>query len=246
MHRFAYLLLLLLVNSSPSNAENIGLLIMATGKYIQFVKPLVESAEQHFCNNHHVTYFVFTDGVYEGEENVETIYQSRLGWPYDTMMRFQVYYNNRNRFQDQDYLFACDADMLFVGDIGEEIFSDRVAITHPGYYNKPRKAFTYETNPLSLACIKANEGDKYFCGGFYGGTKEEFLTMSKINSKKIDKDLRKGIVALWHDESHLNRYFIDHPPTLVLSPSYCFPEGWVLPFEPKLMALNKNHAEMRK
>ena len=50
----------------------------------------------------------------------------------------------------------------------------------------------------------------------------------------------------WHHESHLNRYFIDNPPTIMLSPEYCYPENWDIPFKKRLLALDKNHEECRE
>lgn len=223
-------------------SANVGLLVMATGKYVAFVEPLVASANKHFCKNHHVTYFVFTDGETKPLPNVVYIYQPRLGWPYDTMMRFQVYYDNRDLLKGQDFLYACDADMLFVANVGDEIFGKRVATIHPGFYNQRG---SYETNPRSKACVWPNEGAYYFCGGFYGGIAAEFLQIAKVNAGNIAEDLSKGIIAVWHDESHWNRYCIDHKPTVVLSPSYCYPESWNLPFPKKLLALDKNHHEIR-
>ena len=61
----------------------------------------------------------------------------------------------------------------------------------------------------------------------------------------IYTDLGKNIIAVWHDESHLNRYFVDHKPTVILSPSYCYPESWKLPYKKRLLALDKNHAAIR-
>jgi histo-blood group ABO system transferase len=62
----------------------------------------------------------------------------------------------------------------------------------------------------------------------------------------IDEDLEKGIIAVWHDESHWNRYCIDNTPTTILSPSYCYPEGWNANYERKLLALDKDHATFRQ
>ncbi len=225
---------------------NVGLLVMATGKYVSFVPPLIQSAEKYFCRNHNVTYFVFTDGTLDPSVQdlpIVTIYQKRLGWPFDTMMRFHVYANSSEILSSQDFLFACDADMLFVGDVGDEILSERVATQHPGFVGRRG---SYETNPASKACIHNWEGEQYFAGGFYGGTTEEFLNISAINAANINEDLFRGIIAVWHDESHWNRYCVDHPPTLVLNPSYCYPESWDLPYPPKLVALDKNHDECRK
>jgi histo-blood group ABO system transferase len=60
----------------------------------------------------------------------------------------------------------------------------------------------------------------------------------------IDDDLRRGVVAAWHDESHWNRYLVDHPADVVLPPEYCCPESWPLPGR-KLLALEKDHAALR-
>lgn len=240
-----FLLFLPLISATAeekSASKNVGLLVVATGKYIGFVKPLVESAKRHFCQNHHVTYFVFTDQEFAPPENVVRIEQRRLGWPYDTLLRYQVYLDHWEQLKGQDYLFACDADMLFVDTVGDEILGQRVATLHPGFVGKKG---TYETNPRSKAYVRKKEGRYYFAGGFYGGERESFLHILKTNLAHIEKDLQQGIIAVWHDESHWNRYCIDYPPTLILNPSYCYPESWNLPYAKKLLALDKDHAAFR-
>jgi len=69
--------------------------------------------------------------------------------------------------------------------------------------------------------------------------------MAKEIKNRIDRDLKNNLIAQWHDESHLNRYFIDNCPSKILPPSYCYGEGMRLPFQKKLIALDKNHKEMR-
>lgn len=237
-----FLLLCFFVLNQPLFGDNVGLLIMATGKYISFVPPLIESAKQYFCNGHKVTYFVFTDGTLPPADDTVCIYQHRLGWPHDTMMRFEVYAMHKDILLSQDYLFACDADMRFVNEVGDEILGQHVATQHPGFVNKKG---SYETNPNSTAYVGPNEGQYYFAGGFYGGAASNVIKIAEKCSENIRIDLHNRIIAVWHDESHWNRYCIDHPPTVILSPSYCYPESWNLPYVKRLLALDKNHSEYR-
>lgn len=230
------------VNKGPCK---VGLCVVATGRYDTYAEKMIESARTYFCKNQEVTFFVFTDGNIKESKDVVKVYQKRLGWPYDTLKRFHVYEQHKEVFKDMDFLFATDADMLFTAPVGDEILSDRVATTHPGFFKDPKKG-SFETNKKSTAFVKKKEKKHYFAGGFYGGKKEEFLRFISTAKNQIDKDLKWDYIAVWHDESHLNRYFIDHPPTLILNPSYCYPESWDLPYEKKLVALDKNHAEMRK
>jgi histo-blood group ABO system transferase len=222
----------------------IGLLVIATNKYIKYTFPLWESAKTHFLTDHQVSMFVFTNmpDVPVGTNRVE---QPHMEWPKTTLLRNHIFLNNRSALEDMDYLFYSDADMLFVDKVGDEVLGSLVATLHPGFYNKSRSEFSYETRPESTAYIPPNEGVSYFAGGFCGGKKDEYLKMAETVMNNIDLDAQKGITAVWHDESHWNKYLTKNPPTIILSPSYCYQESASLPFKKRLLALDKNHAEMR-
>lgn len=231
--------------------SSVGLLIVATGKYIQWVQPLIDSADTFFLNDCKVTYFIFTDvqeylnqeKQFESTRQVKILSHKLLGWPHDTMMRPKVYYDYRDEYRGLDYLFALDADMLFVDTVGNEILGDLVATQHPGFVGRRG---TYETRSISTAYVRPHEGMCYFAGGFNGGSTEKYLALCKTVTDNIKKDLENNVIAIWHDESHINRYFIDNPPSIVLSPSYCYPESWHLPYRKRLLALDKNHAQVRE
>jgi histo-blood group ABO system transferase len=221
-----------------------AMLVIATNKYIRFVAPLWESAKKHFLKGHDVTMFVFTDAdsVPDGCVKVPHFHEP---WPGPTLHRYHTFLKARDQLLTQDYLYYSDADMLFVNSVGDEVIGDLVATIHPGFYNKPKTEFSYERRPESMAYIAPGHGSHYFAGGFNGGRAATFLRMAEEIKAWCDQDERKGIVPVWHDESFLQRFLIGNPPTVKLSPSYCFPEAWSLPFEKRLLALDKNHAEMR-
>ena len=225
--------------------KKIGLLIIATNKYVDFLQPLISSADEWFLKNQDVTYFIFSNRDVDLKTDRKFVVTNveHKEWPWMTLGRYKIFSNSSDVLSDMDYLYYCDADMRFVGEVGDEILSDRVATKHPGYYDRRG---TPETNPLSLACVYNNEYMEYFAGGFNGGSSEEYLKMSKHISNNIDIDYSSGIIAVWHDESHMNRYFINNSPTKILSPSYCYGESMNIPFEKKLLALDKNHNEIRK
>jgi hypothetical protein len=142
-----------------------------------------------------------------------------------------------------DYLFYSDIDMKFVDFCGPEILGSRVATQHPGYVGTEG---TPERDSRSKAYIPEGSKSQYFCGGFNGGSREEYLKMAKSCSQAIEEDFAKNIVAVWHDESHLNRYFFDHSPETILTPSYCFDpkqENLRGKHRPILYALHKTDRE---
>lgn len=225
-------------------AKKIGLCVMATGKYIAYIPRLLDSADIYFLPNHEVTYFVFTDSAFE-HAKTKTMYQEQMGWPYDSMMRFETYYKHKDLFADLDYVYAIDADMVFADAVGDEILSERVATVlsvHLFDVIKP-----YEANPLSTAYVHAQEGAYYFAGAFYGGSKDAFVHLIKTTMERIHIDLARGYIARCNDESHINRYFIDYKPTNILSPSYCHFDHWRSPYPKKIVAFDdKDYAVTRK
>lgn len=203
----------------------VGLLIIATNKYKVFLNRLVVSADKYFMPENDATYFIFTDEEntdIKSTRNLEIIKVEHRSWPWMTLGRYKIFTDNSEKIKEMDYVFYIDVDMLFVGRVDDSILSDRVATQHPGFAGQRG---TPDNNPKSLAFVSEDENMQYFAGGFNGGSAQEFLKMAQLLSKNIEIDYSRGIVALWHDESHLNRYFIDNPPTKILNHSYCCVEG---------------------
>lgn len=227
----------------------IALLTVATNKYTDFITKLYASADTYFCKNFDVTYLLFTNNTdFEVKSNRQILkhYIEHQTWPNITLKRYHTFIQYQSVLEQMDYVYYCDADMLFVDDVGSEIISDRVATIHPGFYNKTVENFSFENRPQSKAYIPINKNRKYvyYAGGFNGGKTQQFLNMANVIKSNVDLDSKNNVIARWHDESHMNYYFnIITQPTLELSPSYCYPESWNLPFHKKLLALDKKHKE---
>ena len=227
---------------------NVGLVVIATNKYIKFVGPLWESAKKHFMAGtpNVVRMFVFTN-MPEVPEGTTRIEHEHAPWPAPTLMRYHAFVKAKDVLSKMDYLYYCDADMRFEGPVGEEVLGELIATRHPGFWDKPRAFFeqSYERRPESAAYMPPGYGRAYYAGGFNGGRAVRFLEMAEQIKGWIDADLAKGIVAVWHDESHMNKYMAGNTPTVELTPAYCYQEELSLPFPRKLVALKKNHAEWR-
>ena len=228
-------------------------LYICTGKYELFWQGFYDSSEKFFLPHCKKDYFVFTDAkkIYqENAENVYKIYQDNLGWPGNTLFRYKIFLQRKEKFLNYDYIFFLNANMEFQSEIDESILpkSGLLVVQHPGYYNVECNKFPYDRNTKSLACIPKGIGDVYVCGGFNGGTSKAFLEMSETINYNTDRDFSNNIVARWHDESHINRYILNHSYK-ILSPAYAYPEGADLPFECNVKIRDKNkyggHAFLR-
>lgn len=219
--------------------------MVATGAYRRYAPPLWDSASRHFLPDAERRLIVFSDQRCE-LPGAEWVRHPHAPWPQPTLHRYQAYLRARRRFADCDHVFCIDADMLFVDRVGEEVLGELVATTHPGFFASTRAELPYERRTESRAFVAPHEGGRYFAGAFVGGRRERFLTLARAVAAMVDADEAAGLVAAWHDESYLNRYLASFPPTLALSPAYCAPQSWSLPFTPRLLALDKDHASERR
>ena len=218
---------------------HVAVLLIATGKYHVFVEPLIGSLKKHFLPGHDVRYILWSDRKMEADI---CLHHPHEPWPGPTLNRYKKFLSMRPLLEEFDYLYYMDVDMRAVGTIGDEILGDRVNVLHPYFVGKRG---TPETRIKSTAYISPRQPMRYFAGGFQGGSSACFLSMAESIHERIEIDKQNEITAVWHDESHLNRYLVSHPPTVVLSPSYCYPESQSMPYEKRLLALDKDHAKMR-
>ena len=167
-------------------------------------------------------------------------------WPFPTLKRFEYFLRAKEDLLKFDYVLFMNGNLIVKKEIYEaDIFpqnSEKLFVTlHPGFYSKTNKDFTYDRNPACSAYIPKGEGQFYFAGGFNGGLSLDFIKLMEILSDRINEDLSKGVIALWHDESQLNHYMYNYKENYkILSPAYLYPQGWKIPFECKILILDKN------
>lgn len=198
---------------------NKALIIVATGSYNDYTKSLIDSAKKNFpCY-----FYLFTDRPfdYEGTEDTTIIEIDHLGWPAMPLLRFQCLVEYFDFFKE-NYLFLIDAEAIINEPIEEDVLGYRVGTLHRNL-SRFKEEYNYERRVESTAYIPTEKGDNYYACGFVGGQKKEVKKLCEIISENIRIDINNGIRAIWGDESHLNKYFLDNRPSLVLPPSFMCP-----------------------
>ncbi|MGN7722716.1 family 6 glucosyltransferase [Chitinophaga sp. 22620] len=228
----------------------IALLYICTGKYKVFWDEFFTSSEQYFIPGAEKEYFVFTDATdlpYKDHPRVHVIAQEWLAWPYATLMRFHIFSRVEAQLENFEYIFFFNANAQFLRTVSAEEFlpgpehGGLTVVSSPGFHGQPVKNFPYEKkDKRSKAYMPPALRKIYVQGGVNGGTAAAYLALIRELKDNVQADLDKGIIAEWHDESHLNRYIAERRPK-VLSPAYIFPEERKdLPFEPVILIRDKN------
>lgn len=227
--------------------KRIAVLYICTGKYVVFWKEFYLSCKEKFLTKSHKEFFVFTDSesLYNEENDlcIHRIFQKNLGWPGNTLMRFDMFISQKERIKNFDYIFFINANAEFVCNVTEQEFlpdtEDIVVVQHPAFEKTDKYMFPYERRKKSTAYIPYCDGKEYVTGGVNGGTASAFLDMTEILANRINVDKKNGITAIWHDESHLNRYIAYCRSYKLLPPSNCYTEGYNLGYEPVILMRDK-------
>jgi hypothetical protein len=225
----------------------IGILYICTGRYRVFWKQFYRSCEKYFLPDYKKKYIVFTDAKKihsENNDNVYKYYQEKLDWPGNTLYRFETFLQAEADMADCDFIFFINSNSKFDSVIGDDILPNGindnglVVAQSPAFFLQKRSEFKYEKNPLSTAYIPNDKGTHYFIGGLNGGQTAAYLEMIKILCANTIKDLENNIIAVWHDESHINNYMIGKTPK-ILGYEYVSLDDWELPYKTRLLFLDK-------
>ncbi len=180
--------------------------------------------------------------------NISVIEIDSLKWPEATLLRYRLYSKHAHLF-NAEILCHIDADMLFLANpfnylTPNEWINGVALVSHPGYFRvqgsgtpfrQALKDFyrvvrigglgTWETRNQSTAYVKRKNRSVYVCGGSWMARHEEFIRLVSNLNSSTDADLLNGVVAKWHDESHLNRWASENRFTL-LNPSFCYDSSY--------------------
>lgn len=237
----------------------IGLLLVATGKYIKFVEPLIESVRKYFLLNHNITVYLFTDQpatYFQQTDRVQIVKYPipSYKFPFATLYRYRIFEQFQKEI-NEDFVFYSDVDMKFVARVGDEILQNTlVAVHHPGYFANQGWGSSNNSKD-SMSYLPVEKRKNYFAGGFQGGKRDLYIEAANILNARIQDDESRGVIAEWNDETHWNWLLNSgevNLPYIALTPEYCMVEqmnlrkAWgISHLKPKILALEKNHEEVR-
>ena len=226
----------------------IAILYICTGKYLDFWNGFFESANKFLLTKHNKHYYVFTDSLtIKNTDNITVINIPNQGFPLNSLNRYKYFSSIETQLSQFDYIYFFNSNMIFVNYINEEFFPDEnehngiLGILHPGYVKKDLKYYPYERNKNSTAFLPYNKNIdyNYFAGGINGGISRKFVDLIKLLNHNINLDLNNNIMAIYHDESHYNK-FLNSNKILILDETYCYPETLNYPKNIKILVLNKS------
>lgn len=237
---------------------NLSVVFIGTGKYLNFLPKWYESCEKYLVPTVKKQYYVFTDGeLNDPPENMIPYYLEHMSWPYITLLRFDTVLKASDYLSKSDWVLFLDADMLLVDEVTEkDLFTDKkyIGVHHPCHFlgmtphNKPPGSF--ETNPNSLACITDEDDTSvYFQGCLWGGKVPDVIDMMKELQRRTQDDLSRDVIAVWHDESQMNKFFCERREDVhVLESSFAYPEVFAqyCEFEPKIVHLAKDNSKYQR
>lgn len=230
----------------------IAFVTIATNRYVSMAQKLIDSIDVHAFPsdpNVEVTTLCFTNAPREfaARPHVKTFRINHIPFPLISLMRYQYYAEQTNIFATYDYVYHIDCDMVMVDKIDEEILGDRVCVLHPGFpsLNLSPDSLPFDRTDQMAASVPYGQGKAYFQNCLQGGKAAIFGAMCIDLRERIEADLKKNYVALWHDESYMNRYMVDHPPDVILTPIYAQPQSWPSFGPTKIIHTDKNHTQIR-
>uniref|UniRef100_A0A8C9PPR0 Alpha 1,3-galactosyltransferase 2 n=1 Tax=Spermophilus dauricus TaxID=99837 RepID=A0A8C9PPR0_SPEDA len=212
----------------------IGLTVFAVGRYLEkYLARFLESAEEHFMVGQRVVYYVFTErpaavprvALGPGRQmRVQYVVRERR-WQDVSMARMRTLHEalGGRLGREAHFVFCMDVDQHFSSAFGPEALAESVAQLHAWHYR-----CTPANTRASSSLLGINDHKEHRSSG--------------------QQDRERGLEALWHDESHLNKYFWLHKPAKVLSPEFCWsPEIGPRPEirRPRLLSAPKEYAILR-
>lgn len=194
----------------------------------------------------------------------------QYGWPEATLLRYQIF-DSYSTSLDSKILMHLDADMLFASNpwsrVRAQLSRNSICLVeHPGfwrptgvsrlilYVSRPVLAYkdlrlrikrgglgAWECDAKSSAFVSRESRMKYYCGGTWFGKRDSIIKLISELSIKVNDDIKKNIIAIWHDESHINRWATENHHSNE-NPELCFDQTYpqIKRLTPAIIAVRKS------
>ncbi len=234
--------------------SKIAIIFLGTSNYIKFFPRYYITIRKKFLTKTIKDFFVFTDQIhnpYLEKKDIIIVPVKHEVWPFSTLFKFRYINKISKKLKSYSHIIFIDADMYVNCFISEKEFffhnKPLFGVRHPSFLTKRGN---FEFNPNSSASVSPDDDlSIYIQGCFWGGKTSSVLKLIKILNKRIDKDLKKKLVAIFHDESHLNKYFTENKKLFyIYNPSYAYPTFRHIPkpFKKKMIHFHDQKVKWEK
>ena len=218
---------------------SVAVIFIGTNKYLNFLPQWYDRVKKHLFPDVAKTIYVYTDGDLGGDipPDMIVVPTEHKDWPRITLERFHTIRDASlkiSTMRSHTHLLFLDADMFVNEDVAfEDVFpedKDYTGVWHPCHFMKmpPHNSApgAFEPNPKSTAYLEnAYDYDVYWQGCLWGGKIQPIMHMLDVLCARIDEDDSNDIIALWHDETHMIKFFCEHADKVnTLPPCFAFPE----------------------
>ncbi len=197
----------------------IGIYSIFIGEYTIFYKEFIKLINKHFFPDIKKKIFIITNKNLKPYKNtyILKISDKFIKFPFPTLFRFKYFKQIPSiELEEIDYMFFINSNASIVNNISLldlPIYKKRfVFVSHNAFYNNTDyNLLPFDKNKVSSAYIPfvKEYNYKYIGGGFFGASLLHFIELCNILYNNILTDLQNNYIAIWHDESHLNHFFIN-------------------------------------
>lgn len=199
-----------------------------------------------------------------------------LGWPEATLLRYEIFAASWTVITepllihlDADMLVCAETEL---SSTQSSSWPGGLAfVKHPGYRRRSVSSLpklyarsphhmvddlksylrhgalgSWETSKSSMAYVPRSKRRTYVCGGTWMGQRGPLEQMIHTLAQRTRNDISQGVMAMWHDESHLNWYASENDYHLFDSDK-CFAQGYpnLSDLTPQILAVDKGSERTR-
>lgn len=211
---------------------NVAIIQIATGNYNELLRDSIKSLQTNFLKACKRNFFVFSDS--SPTTFGKNIFHTKIEhqeWPYITLMRYKLINSIKELLDENNYthIVYIDSDMICCSNITERDFPEPkefsfFSVIHP--FEKIMGPFENRKNSKAYVSDLERSNNIYHQGCLWGAKTPDFFQMNDTLMSWVDEDLSNDIIAIWHDESYLNRFLIDNSKMV-----YSFEESWAYPLQ---------------
>lgn len=198
------------------DTDKIAIFYIATGPYKVLFSDFLESLQNFYPNNPKLVKLI-SDGLEEYDQYEKGIVKVELcprinHYPWPIIALYKMWHILENI--DDSYEYSC----YFNGNAVIHPHKEELFAFHKlnvSYHSFDNDQVSYDLwskihlNPYSSAYLE-NRTYSYIQSGFFFGKTSLIKQMCKDVLKMIEYDTSRCIFAVWHDESYLNKWCVEH------------------------------------